>query len=120
MLLFVGYGVILSLSSGTRYLFGTSDYGSIFAFVATVALSILALGYRGEGWLGKLISLIGRNTMSIYLLHRIASYIIWKHLYGISHIFLFSMSISLITVIACALIGEGLRKIPGVRWLFSI
>ena len=120
MLLFIGYGVILSLSNGTRYLFGTFDYGSIFAFVATVALSILALGYRGGGWFGKLISLIGRNTMSIYLLHRIVSFLIWKHLYGISHIFLFSIAISAITVIACALIGEGLRKIPGVRWLFSI
>lgn len=120
MLLFIGYGMTLSLSNGTRYLFGTFDYGSIFAFVATVALSILALGYQGEGWFGKLISLIGRNTMSIYLLHRIASFLIWKHLYGISHVFLFSIAISMITAIACALIGEGLRKIPGVRWLFSI
>ena len=120
MLLFIGYGMTLSLSNGTRYLFGTFDYGSIFAFVATVALSILALGYRGGGWFGKLAALIGRNTMSIYLLHRIASFLIWKHLYGISHVFLFSIAISAITVIACALIGEGLRKIPGVRWLFSI
>ncbi|MPN56350.1 hypothetical protein SDC9_204038 [bioreactor metagenome] len=120
MLLFIGYGVILSIARDTRYIFGTSDYGSIFAFIATLALSAMALGYRGGGWLGRLISLVGRNTMSVYLLHRIASYLIWKNIYGISHLFLFSIAISVITVIACAFIGEGFRKIPGVRWLFSI
>ena len=120
MLLFIGYGVLLTFAKGERYLFGTFDYGSIFVFVATLALSILALAYQGGGWFGRLISLIGRNTMSVYLLHRIVSYLIWGNLYGISHFFLFSVAISVLTVIACAFLGEGLRKIPGVRWLFSI
>ena len=120
MLLLVGYGVLLSYSQGTRYLFGTVDYGSIFAFVATASLFVLSLGYAGKGWFGALVKLVGRNTIVVYLLHRIVSYVIWPFLYGISHTVVFGLAVSAVTVLVCALAGEGLRRIPGVRWLFSI
>jgi len=120
MLFFIGYGVFLSYSKGVRYLFGTTDYGSVFAFVATFSLFILSLGYTGGGWFGKIVTLIGRNTMAVYLLHRILSFIIWHYLYGISHLVVFSLAVSAVTVLICALAGEGLRRIPGIRWLFSI
>lgn len=120
MLLLVAYGLLISVGRGTRYIFGTIDYGSIFAFFATSSLFILLLGYRGGGWFGRVIALVGKNTMAVYLIHRMASFVIWKPLYGVSHTFLFSIAVSAVTVLVCALIGEGLRKIPGVRWLFSI
>lgn len=120
MLLFIGYGILLSYDAGTRYIFGTLDYGSIFAFIAAASLLILSLGYSGGGWFGRVVTLIGKNTMTIYLLHRFASFLIWRYLYGISHLFLFSAAVSIVTVVICALLGEALRRIPGVRWLFSI
>lgn len=120
MLLLIGYGLILSYANGTRYIFGTIDYGSIFAFAATASLFVLTMNYKGGGRFGRLIALIGRNTMAVYLLHRILSFVIWRYLYGISHLFLFSIAVSAVTVIVCAFIGEGLRRVPVVKWLFSI
>jgi surface polysaccharide O-acyltransferase-like enzyme len=120
MLLLVGYGILLSYSKGTRYLFGTVDYGSIFAFVATASLFVLSLGYSGNGFFGRLVTLVGRNTIAVYFMHRIMSFLIWRFLYGISHLVVFSLAVSAVTVLICALAGEGLRRIPGIRWLFSI
>lgn len=120
MLLLIGYGVLLSYEAGTRYIFGTWDYGSIFIFIATFCLFILSLGYSGGGWLGRVLALVGKNTMTIYLLHRFVSFFIWRYLYGISHMFVFGIAVSMVTVLLCALLGEVFRKIPGVRWLFSI
>ena len=120
MLLFIGYGILLSYSKGERYLFGTVDYGSIFAFVATASLFVLSLGYSGNGFFGRVVALVGRNTIAVYLLHRMVSFLIWRYLYGISHLVVFSLAVSAVTVPLCALAGEGLRRIPGIRWLFSI
>lgn len=120
MLLLVGYGVLLSYGSGTRYLFGTVDYGSIFSFVATASLFVLSLGYAGGGWFGRLVTLVGRNTIAVYLLHRMVSFLVWRSLYGVSHLVVFGFAVSAVTVIVCALAGEGLRRVPGIRWLFSI
>lgn len=120
MLLFVGYGILLSYGAGTRYIFGTLDYGSIFMFIAAFCLFVLLLDYSGEGWFGRVVKLIGRNTMAIYLLHRFVSFFVWRFLYGVSHLFLFSIVVSAAIVLLSALLGEGFRKIPVVRWLFSI
>lgn len=120
MLLFIGYGILMSYSKGVRYIFGSVDYGSIFSFIATASLFILSLGYSGGGWIGRLVTLIGRNTIAVYLLHRMMSFLLWRFLYGFSHLVVFGFAVSAVTVIVCALAGEGFRKIPGVRWLFSI
>lgn len=115
LLLLVGYGMLLSIKNGTRYVIGTVEYGSIFAFAGTICLFILLQDYQARGWLGRVVTLIGRNTLTIYLLHRMISIPIWQHIAGISDKLWFNFGITLLTVLLCAIIGEGLRRIPVVK-----
>lgn len=115
MLLLAGYGMLLSARDGTRYVIGTLEYGSIFAFIGTLCLFVLAQNYRARGWFGKLITLVGRNTLTIYLIHRMISIPLWQSISGVSDQLWFSAGVSILTVLLCAGIGEGLRRVPVVR-----
>ena len=64
----------------------------------------------------KVVALIGRNTLAIYYLHWIMGLTVLPYVQAPG-----SMAVNLIKaavmVLAGALMGEGLRRIPGLRWL---
>lgn len=118
--LLIGYGILLSAGQGTRYVIGTLEYGSIFAFTGTLCLFVLLQDYRAGKWSGKLVTLIGRNTLSIYLIHRLISIPLWQHISGVSNQLWFNAGITLLTVLFCAAVGEALRRVPYIKHLVSI
>lgn len=120
LLLLVGYGMLLSIKNGTRYVIGTWEYGSIFAFVGTICLFILLQDYQARGWFGRVITLVGRNTLTIYLIHRMISIPLWQYISGVSGQLWFSVGVSILTVLLCAAIGEGLRRIPIIKYVVTL
>lgn len=120
LLLLIGYGILLSNQNGTRYVIGTWEYGSIFAFIGTLCLFVLLQDYQAKGWIGRLITFVGRNTLPIYLIHRMVSIPLWQWIAGVSNQLWFSIGVTLLTILLCAAIGEGLRRMPMIKALVTL
>jgi surface polysaccharide O-acyltransferase-like enzyme len=90
--------------------------------INVVAIFILSINYRQKGIAGKVIRLIGENTLGIYLIHVIIGYLFQplyrsfeiSHSLGVNLVYtLFLLLVSLVAVL-------GLKKVPVVRYLFTL
>ena len=125
--LLVSWGMIVldgmgeSRMSGQLFAFGTDGFALFFAALGAASLLILLMNCRVR-FLGGVFRWIGRNTLSVYLLHRIVAVPLWNLLSAVStlHGTVYSLAVSLAIVLVCAAVGEGLRRVPVVKWLFSL
>ena len=72
--------------------------------------------HLSEGKLGGVIGLIGRNTLAVYYLHWIMGLTVLQ-LVSIPGSFPVNLIKAAVMVLACSLLGEGLRRIPALRRL---
>jgi len=72
--------------------------------------------HLGSGRLGGVISLIGRNTLAIYYLHWIMGLTVLS-LVEVQGSFVVNLIKAAAMVLSCALLGEGIRRIPLLRRL---
>ncbi|MDR0865803.1 MAG: acyltransferase [Candidatus Symbiothrix sp.] len=120
-LLFI-YGVIASLRTGEIWDIVWCGYDTIFTLMNVVAIFIITMNYTSKGQMGKLINLIGKNSLGIYFIHIIIGEIL-KPLYsqtGVSSLLLANIIFALVILLCSLLLVTGLKKIPIVKYLFSI
>lgn len=96
-------------------------YGTLPALAMTVGLFILAAKIEqrcrlGEGMAGRVIALVGRNTLAVYYLHWILG-LTALELVRVPGDYFVNLIKALAMVMLCALAGEGLRRIPLLRRL---
>lgn len=117
-----GFGYIASTYQNKIWDNVWFGYDSIFTLVNVVAFFILSLNYTNVGKIGKLISLIGKNTLGIYLLHIIVGIIIGPYYTKIisSHNVLSDLVYSLFILILSLYLVLFLKKAPILKYHFSI
>ena len=69
-----------------------------------------------EGVLGGAIRLVGRNTLAVYYLHWILGLTVMR-LVNVPGCFAVNLIKAILQVLVCALLGEGLSRVPVVRAL---
>lgn len=122
LVLWFGYGVVRSLHDGNVFAITNTGYDSILILITAISFFILCLDYKNKGILGKLINLIGKNTLGIYLLHIIMGNILSK----IQNSALFSgnlilnLLLTLINVNLCLGVCLLFKRIPFVKKLFTL
>lgn len=122
MLLWMGYGIAQSLQTEKIYDVAWFGYDSIFALIMVIAFFIISLNYKSRGIIGKLISIIGKNSLGIYLLHIIIGNIV-RPLYSFPIIngnvllnWILTLCLVLLSLGVCLL----LKKVPVIKKLFSL
>jgi fucose 4-O-acetylase-like acetyltransferase len=122
MLFLAIYGIIMSKSNGEIFDTVFTGYATIFTLINVLVISCLSVNYKHSGLIGKIIKLIGSNTLGIYLIHVfIGSLLImfYKTIEILTNIIinlLFALIIlmfSLFTIII-------LKKLPLIKELFKI
>ena len=63
------WGYIMSKGHGWIWDVCFSGYNTVFTLINVVCLFIIFLNYRVKSFIGKFISLIGRHSLGIYLIH---------------------------------------------------
>lgn len=96
-------------------------YGTLPALAMTVGVFILAAKMErrfrlSEGPAGRVIALVGRNTLAVYYLHWILG-LTALELVRVPGCYFVNLIKALAMVLVCALAGEGLRRIPLLRRL---
>lgn len=98
-----------------------NGHDTVFTLMIVLSLFVLLLRYKHRGVTGKVISLIGQNTLGIYFLHIIVAETIRRFLFHSLPPDFFSNAIFALVVLAISLmIALALKKIPGVKYLVSI
>jgi surface polysaccharide O-acyltransferase-like enzyme len=122
MLFLTVYGIIMSKSNGEIFDVVFTGYATIFTLMNVFAISILTLNYRSVGIIGKIIRLIGENTLGIYLIHVfIGSSLmeIYKNI-KISTNIIINILFALIILMLSLIVSIILKKMPIIKELFKI
>jgi surface polysaccharide O-acyltransferase-like enzyme len=122
MVLLFGYGVILSIRYSETWDIGFEAFDSVFALAMVVSLYILTITYKNSGFAGKVIRHISKNTLGIYLLHRIIGEVLKPFFieFKYSETFVGGMVFAAIILFICLVLIFGLKKIPYLNYLFSL
>lgn len=112
---------LVTIRTETMYDIVYGGYNCLPTVLMTVGLfmGVAKLEERlhlSEGKLGGVIHLIGRNTLAVYYLHWIMGLTVLQ-LVSVPGSFAVNLIKAAVMVLVCALIGEGLRRIPFVRRL---
>lgn len=91
-------------------------YGTLPALAMTAGLFILAAKLEqrfrvSEGPAGRVIALVGRNTLAVYYLHWIAGLTLLEYI-SLPGCFAVNLVKAAAMVLLCSLAGEGMRRIP--------
>ena len=105
------YGLIMSFSIGSVYN-EAFNYGSIFMTMFLIGLFALTCNYKKKGFIGNLISSMGRNTMGIYLTHYIFIFVIYRFFMLDTHLPLVRLVLFTVVLFGSHLLSLGLKKIP--------
>lgn len=125
MLLITGGSLILfaewlAMTKKTETLYDIVYYGYNCLPTLCMAVGVFALAARGADCLPaegrRLMAFIGRNTLAIYYTHWILGLVFLEGM-AFSGSFPLNLAKALIMAFAGALIGEGMRRIPVIRWL---
>ena len=121
VMLFV-YGIILSFRYNETWDIGFEAFDSLFALVMVVAIYILSMPYKSSGFAGNVLKGISKNTLGIYLLHRIVGGFLSPYFIELkySETFIGGMVFAAIILIICLVLIFGLKKIPYLDYLFSL
>ena len=104
------YWVIISIYTNSTQDYVWGSYDIIFTLINVIALFIISLNYTGNNLFGKVINIIGKNTLGIYLIHMIIiNFFIFLNINykgnSIREVF-YSIVIFLISLIITIIIGK--------------
>lgn len=120
--IFFLYAVLVSVRNGEMWDNVWYGYDAIFTLLNVVFIFIISLRYQSTGRLGTVISLVGQNSLGIYFIHIILGNLILPYYSQLA--FFTSTWANLIFVLIILLSSLGatllLKKVPVVKWLFSI
>jgi surface polysaccharide O-acyltransferase-like enzyme len=122
MLLLFSYGVILTFRQWETWDIGFEAFDSVFALAMVVSLFILTVQYQAKGISGKIIRHISRNSLGIYLLHRIVGALIKPIFieFGFFNTFIGGMVFAAAVLFICLAFTYLLKRIPYCNYLFSL
>jgi surface polysaccharide O-acyltransferase-like enzyme len=122
MALLFSYGVLISFRQGETWDIGFEAFDSVFALVMVVSIFILSMQYNNRGLSGKVIRHVSKNTLGIYLLHRIVGALIKPFFMEFSFFstFIGGMVFAGAVLFLCLLIIYILKKVPYFNYLFSL
>jgi surface polysaccharide O-acyltransferase-like enzyme len=116
------YGVMLSLKNGYIWDNVWNGFATIFTILNVIALFIISMNYKPSKMGGKLVQIIGENSLGIYLLHVVVGNLFMPFFEktGFSGAlpanFLFSFFILLFSLLVVLI----LKKVPVVKRLFAV
>jgi surface polysaccharide O-acyltransferase-like enzyme len=122
MFLLALFAVMQSIKNGFIWDNVWNGFDTVFTLLTVVAVFILSMNYKSCGIFGKLINIIGENSLGIYVLHIIigvlfmSQYEKWEYATMLLPNFVFSFFILLCSLAAVLL----LKKVPIVKRLFII
>jgi surface polysaccharide O-acyltransferase-like enzyme len=122
MFFLMTYGVIMSKSNGELFDVVFTGYATIFTLINVLAISCLIMNYKSFGIIGKMIRIIGQNTLGIYLLHvMIGSLLmpVYKTI-NISTNLIINILFAFIILIFSCIATITLKRIPIIKELFKI
>ena len=111
---------------GAKVPYATYDgFGCVGTFVTVVALYLLLRGRTAPVWVVRVCTLVGANSMSVYLLHVPLLALFWGRLHvaeGLPWVaqIVANMAVCVVLVLGCALAGSWLRRIPVLGHLFRL
>jgi surface polysaccharide O-acyltransferase-like enzyme len=111
------YGIIMTKSNGELFDVVFDGYATIFTVLNVLGVSCLIMNYRSTGIVGKIIRIIGENTLGIYLLHVFIGTLlmpIYKSI-DISTNLLINMLFAFIILMFSCMATLALKKIPLFR-----
>ena len=116
------YWVIMTGSNGEVFDVVFTGYATVFTLANVLAVSCLTANYRSVGITGKIIRLIGDNTLGIYLLHVFIGTVLMKvyKTIKISENILVNILFALLVLFFSLLAAVVLKKIPLIKELFKI
>jgi surface polysaccharide O-acyltransferase-like enzyme len=122
MALLFSYGVLISFRQGETWDIGFEAFDSVFALVMVISIFILSMQYKSRGLIGKGIRHVSKNTLGIYLLHRIVGALIKPVFigYGFFSTFIGGMVFAGTILFLSLLVIFILKKIPYFNYLFSL
>jgi surface polysaccharide O-acyltransferase-like enzyme len=122
MLLLTLYGVVMSKSNGEIYDIVWYGYDTLPTLCMVIALFILALRYKGNHKILKVINIVGKNSLGIYFVHIIWGSLFLKYFKRLpySHNLVTNLLFSVFILLICSLTVLILKRIPIVKKLFVI
>lgn len=122
MTLLFSYGVLISFRQGETWDIGFEAFDSVFALVMVISIFILSMQYKNRGLSGKVIRHVSKNTLGIYLLHRIVGALIKPFFieFDFFSTFIGGMVFAGSVLFLCLLVNYVLKKIPYFNYLFSL
>jgi surface polysaccharide O-acyltransferase-like enzyme len=122
MLLLFFYSVIVSMNTNRIMDIVWSNYDSISTQINVIAIFIIAMQYKSYGLLGKLIKIIGKNSLGIFLIHRIIGYPIMMLFDKItfSNLFFANAILTCFILLGSLAVVVLLKKTPVLKQLFII
>jgi surface polysaccharide O-acyltransferase-like enzyme len=97
-------------------------HDTLFTLLIVLSLFILFLPYKHQGVSGKIIALIGQNSLGIYFLHIIVAELTSSLIFSSTSTnnFFFNALCALLILAMSLIITLGLKKIPVLKYLVSI
>ena len=115
------YGVLASKRLQGHWDVVWNGYESIFTMVSVTALFILSINYKPkkENWFTKVIHIVGSNTLGIYFIHEIFTYMTLEYVRSIALLsnFLGQILYVLVILVISTVVTLLLRKIPVLNQL---
>ncbi|WBW98612.1 acyltransferase [Oceanirhabdus sp. W0125-5] len=122
MVILTLYGVLMSKSNGEIYDIVWYGYDTIPTLFMVIALYILALKYKGNHKVFKLINITGKNSLGIYFMHMFWGSLFIKYFerFPYSHNIITNLLFALFVLLISLLSVLLLKKIPVVKKLFVL
>jgi surface polysaccharide O-acyltransferase-like enzyme len=112
----------MSKSNGEMFDVVFTGYATVFTLVNVWAIGCLTANYRSVGIIGKIIRVIGDNTLGIYFLHVFIGTLliqVYKTI-EISTNIIINILFALVVLLFSLLVTILLKKIPIIKELFKI
>jgi surface polysaccharide O-acyltransferase-like enzyme len=121
MLLQFVYGIVVSRRQHEVWDCVWNGHDTLPTLLMILSLFVLLLPYKHRGITGKIIALVGQNSLGIYFLHVIVAEFTRSFLFNTSRNDFFPSALSALGILAISLfIALVLKKIPVLRSLVSI
>jgi surface polysaccharide O-acyltransferase-like enzyme len=116
------YGLIASKRQNEIWDSVWHGHDTIFTLMIVVSLFVIFLRYKHQGVFGKVIKLIGENSLGIYFLHVIVAEFISPFIFNnpLRNDFISNSFFALIVLAICLIVTVGLKKVPILKYLVLI
>lgn len=116
------FAVVASLQKGEIWDIVWNGYDTVFTLINVVAIYIISISYKSSGWLGRLVSIIGRNSLGIYFLHVIIGSLLEPYFSSLeySHLFFVNLLYALFVLLCSLALTLVFKRVPVIKFLFSL